>query len=69
MASARTLATQGAGFIGGGQIGYNWQANESFVLGMEADIQGIAGSARQRDQHEPSSHANGRPQFLDGFVS
>ena len=45
MASARTLATQGAGFIGGGQIGYNWQVNESFVLGMEADIQGIADSA------------------------
>ena len=45
MASARTLATQGAGFIGGGQIGYNWRVNESFVLGMEADIQGVAGSA------------------------
>ena len=45
MASARTLATQGAGFIGGGQIGYNWQVYESFVLGMEADIQGIADSA------------------------
>ena len=45
MASARTLATQGAGFIGGGQIGYNWRVNESFVVGMEADFQGIAGSA------------------------
>jgi len=45
MASARTLATQSAGFIGGGQIGYNWQVNESFVLGMETDIQGIAGGA------------------------
>jgi outer membrane immunogenic protein len=45
MASARTLATQSAGFIGGGQIGYNWRVNESFVLGMEADIQGVAGSA------------------------
>ena len=45
MASARTLATQGAGFIGGGQIGYNWQLNESFVAGIETDIQGIAGGA------------------------
>ena len=45
MASARTLATQGAGFIGGGQIGYNWRVSESFVAGMEADIQGIAGGA------------------------
>ena len=35
------------GFIGGGQIGYNWQptfAGYSFVTGAEADIQGIAGS-------------------------
>ena len=45
MASARTLATQGVGFIGGGQIGHNWRANESLVLGIEADIQGIAGGA------------------------
>jgi outer membrane immunogenic protein len=28
------------GFIGGGQIGYNWQFNNSFVVGIEADIQG-----------------------------
>ncbi|GDX39242.1 outer-membrane immunogenic protein [Methylocystaceae bacterium] len=36
-----------AGFIGGGQIGYNWQARYggyNFVTGAEADIQGIAGS-------------------------
>jgi len=45
MASARTLATRAAGFIGGGQIGYNWRLGESFVLGMETDIQGIAGGA------------------------
>jgi outer membrane immunogenic protein len=35
------------GFIGGGQIGYNWQARYggyNFVTGAEADIQGIAGS-------------------------
>ena len=32
------------GFIGGGQIGYNWRVSESFVAGMEADIQGIASS-------------------------
>jgi opacity protein-like surface antigen len=32
------------GFIGGGQIGYNWQFYNSFVAGLEADIQGIAGS-------------------------
>ncbi len=49
VASASALAGTGnfsinnGGFIGGGQIGYNWQWN-SFVLGLEADIQGIAGS-------------------------
>ncbi len=35
------------GFIGGGQIGYNWQipfGGAGFVSGIEADIQGIAGS-------------------------
>jgi len=33
------------GFIGGGQIGYNWQFANTFVVGVEADIQGIAGSS------------------------
>ena len=33
------------GFIGGGQIGYNWQPNiinSSLVAGLETDIQGVA---------------------------
>lgn len=33
------------GFIGGGQFGYNWQfgfGGNSFVYGVEADIQGVA---------------------------
>jgi outer membrane immunogenic protein len=34
---------QGA-FIGGGQLGYNYQFGPSFVAGIEADIQGIAGA-------------------------
>jgi outer membrane immunogenic protein len=37
------------GFIGGGQIGYNYQfANSwaSWVVGIEADIQGVAGGSR-----------------------
>jgi outer membrane immunogenic protein len=28
------------GVLGGGQVGYNWQFNRSWVLGLEADIQG-----------------------------
>ncbi len=40
------LATGGAsGFVGGGQAGYNWRTNiigYSVLMGLEADIQGIA---------------------------
>lgn len=32
------------GFVGGGQIGYNLQLHPSFVVGVEADIQGFATS-------------------------
>lgn len=28
------------GFVGGGQIGYNWQLDPKWVIGVEADIQG-----------------------------
>jgi outer membrane immunogenic protein len=28
------------GWLGGGQIGYNWQFNRNWILGIEADIQG-----------------------------
>lgn len=31
------------GFIGGGQVGYNYQLAEKYVVGVEADIQGVAG--------------------------
>ena len=34
-----------SGFIGGGQIGYNFQFYNSWVAGIEADIQGIAESS------------------------
>ena len=55
LAAAALLSGSGSnrsssgGFIGGGQIGYNWQINgfglgSGLVTGVEADIQGIAGS-------------------------
>jgi outer membrane immunogenic protein len=31
-----------SGFIGGGQIGYNWQWTPNWVLGLEADFDGLA---------------------------
>jgi outer membrane immunogenic protein len=39
-----SVPVKSSGFIGGGQIGYNWQFANSFVVGIEADIQGIAAS-------------------------
>ena len=37
------------GFIGGGQVGYNYQWGQSFVIGLEADMQGtgIRGTSRR----------------------
>src|SRR5450830_1568815 len=32
------------GFVGGGQIGYNWQGASPLVLGIEADFQGTGQS-------------------------
>ncbi len=43
-ASGNVSTGNNGGFIGGGQIGYNWQFYNSFVAGVEADIQGIASS-------------------------
>jgi outer membrane immunogenic protein len=41
------------GVIGGGQIGYNWQMNATWLLGLEADIQGSGekGSASFSDPY------------------
>jgi len=36
------LGSSSDGFIGGGQIGYNYQFGNSFLVGIEADIQGLA---------------------------
>lgn len=44
-ASGVITSGNAGGFIGGGQIGYNWQfgfGGNSLVYGVEADIQGIA---------------------------
>jgi outer membrane immunogenic protein len=48
VASASGFNGGNGGFIGGGQIGYNWQVMNSFVAGMEADIQGVASSGTSR---------------------
>jgi outer membrane immunogenic protein len=35
-----------AGFIAGGQIGYNWPIAKRWVAGFETDIQGLAGASK-----------------------
>jgi len=41
----RNVFNSYGGFLGGGQVGYNYQLMQSFVIGAEADIQGFAGNA------------------------
>jgi len=41
---AFSVSHNNGGFIGGGQLGYNYQFVPSWVAGFEADVQGIAGS-------------------------
>ncbi len=43
LGTTRNLPLNNSGFIGGGQIGYNYQFATSWLVGIEADIQGIAG--------------------------
>jgi outer membrane immunogenic protein len=43
------------GFIGGGQIGYNWQISPIWVVGFEADFQG----ALERDSNTVTSTFGG----------
>jgi outer membrane immunogenic protein len=45
---AGTNSSANGGFIGGGQIGYNYQVYNNFVVGLEADIQGLAGNSANR---------------------
>jgi outer membrane immunogenic protein len=44
-----TLNPDPSGFIGGGQLGFNWQWNKWLVLGIETDFQGtdIEGNTRR----------------------
>jgi outer membrane immunogenic protein len=39
------LSTNSAGFIGGGQLGYDWQFSDRFLAGIETDVQGLAGAS------------------------
>src|ERR1035437_5587711 len=43
-ATTGSLSAGTSNFIGGVQLGYNNQVSSAFVLGVEADIAGLAGS-------------------------
>ncbi|QGM47559.1 outer membrane beta-barrel protein [Methylocystis heyeri] len=42
IANSGVASVNQSGFVGGGQIGYNYQWSPSFVIGLEADLQGSA---------------------------
>ena len=54
-----TLEPDPSGFIGGGQLGYNWQWNKWLVLGAEADFQGSDIEGHETDS--PIIQNNGTP--------
>jgi outer membrane immunogenic protein len=39
-----SIALSQNGFIGGGQMGFNWQIGSLWVLGVEADFDGVSGA-------------------------
>lgn len=47
--------TTSTGFIGGGQIGYNWQQG-NFVYGVEGDISGLTGTGTSVPAHKTFSN-------------
>ena len=42
LATTGSVPAQSSGFIGGGQIGWNYQFSSSFLAGVETDVQGVA---------------------------
>lgn len=61
LGAARTasgsLSLRTSGFIGGAQIGYNYQINPLLILGVETDIQGLGNSGKNNsiNQNQPFS--------------
>jgi outer membrane immunogenic protein len=54
-----------SGFIGGGQIGYNWQFSPIWVVGLEADFQG----ADERDSNNLSTPFTATVPFNGVFLT
>jgi outer membrane immunogenic protein len=59
---AGSQLTEPSGFIGGGQIGYNWQFSPILVAGLDADFQG----ADEKDSINFSNAFSGATVFSSG---
>ncbi len=59
----------GGGFIGGGQVGYNYQFGPSLVAGIEADIQGVAGSTGRANAFSSPQVIGFSSDFVDTSLS
>lgn len=44
LSSVSIPTSSNGSFVGGGQVGYNHQINDNYIIGLEADIQGFVGS-------------------------
>ncbi|HJT45154.1 MAG TPA: outer membrane protein [Chthoniobacterales bacterium] len=63
----QTLEADPDGFIGGGQIGFNWQMNKWFVLGIESDFQGT--DMEGDETRGPLVDITGAPLNPDSFIA
>ena len=55
--------TDATGFIGGGQIGYNWQSG-NFVFGIEVDGSGLSAKETATDANNPGYSASNQIRWL-----
>ena len=61
LSEATNIAASRTSFIGGGQIGYNWQ-RANFVYGLEADISGLSqGPERIQIGTSPLKETHSKP--------
>jgi outer membrane immunogenic protein len=61
-----SLEPDPSGFIGGGQIGFNWQWNKWLVLGIETDFQGT--DIEDSETRGPILDITGAPNNPDSFL-
>jgi outer membrane immunogenic protein len=61
-----TLSPDPSGFIGGGQLGFNWQLGKWFVIGIETDFQGT--DIEGHDTRSPIIDIDGDPENPGSFL-